>query len=720
MKTESKYLTIFFLCLSICIAAQTSNTPIKADTIKKEMTLASPKWEGGFLVGATVYSGDLGIALAESRPIVGLFVRRELNDYFALNVSLYQGLIAGNDGYSTIDWRKTRSIQFKSSLTELSFRGDYHFLGNTKEVKGLSSGVSVFDDDHSKNATTSVRKRLRTISPFIYVGLGFMYNKPTTNFNNNPSPNPITEAPRITADETAIYSKQHVVIPMGGGLRIPLINKNAVLTLEGGFRPTFSDYIDGISIAGNPNKNDWYFVGDVALSKKLGYTKDSDKDGIADKYDLCPFLKGDLKNKGCPDRDGDGIMDDKDACPTVAGLAIYEGCPDSDGDGIIDKYDDCPKEAGIGKYKGCPTLEKQIAAKKDTSIHEPTKVIDLVQSLADTQDVFMKPIQIKNDNTKKDSLAFNDKPSKPFVAQDAPPQYVGDKTKPIAKDTNLVKIEKPIAPPQTQIDTPQYIGDKTQPIRTDTTVIKTDKPVAPISSPIDTPQYIGEKPIPSAKDTLMAKIDKPIAPIVNDTTIVKTDKQVVPVAPKIDAPQHVEDKPKPVSEDTAFVKMDKPVATTSEQTDTTQNKIEKPITAPISPSEIHPYLESASVVDTLSNAFNIVRNHYTIKPIYFETNKAIYKPESFVLLDVIARIMLENPKYKLRIKGFTDAVGTSKSNQVLSLNRAKSCYTYLLKKGVSAKRMTFKGFGQTQPAADNDTDEARQLNRRVEFEIITE
>lgn len=83
---------------------------------------------------------------------------------------------------------------------------------------------------------------------------------------------------------------------------------------------------------------------------------DSDGDGIPDKDDKCPAVKGVRANNGCPaDSDGDGIVDVEDKCPTVAGVRAKGGCPlDSDGDGIIDAEDQCPTVAGVLEKKGCP------------------------------------------------------------------------------------------------------------------------------------------------------------------------------------------------------------------------------------------------------------------------------------------------------------------------------------------------------------------------------
>lgn len=93
--------------------------------------------------------------------------------------------------------------------------------------------------------------------------------------------------------------------------------------------------------------------------------KDSDGDGIYDKYDACPEVAGLEAFNGCPDTDADGIQDSADACPTVAGLAEFNGCPDTDGDGIPDKDDACPTEAGPASTNGCPDTDGDGIADKD-------------------------------------------------------------------------------------------------------------------------------------------------------------------------------------------------------------------------------------------------------------------------------------------------------------------------------------------------------------------
>lgn len=105
--------------------------------------------------------------------------------------------------------------------------------------------------------------------------------------------------------------------------------------------------------------------------------------------------------------------------------------------------------------------------------------------------------------------------------------------------------------------------------------------------------------------------------------------------------------------------------------------------------------------------------------IQFKTGSAEILPESFGLLDEIVEMLQQNPQIEvLQIEGHTDSTGGAAINRKLSNERAKSVREYLVKKGVNGKRLTFKGFGPDKPIADNATDEGREQNRRVEFNIV--
>ena len=81
--------------------------------------------------------------------------------------------------------------------------------------------------------------------------------------------------------------------------------------------------------------------------------------------------------------------------------------------------------------------------------------------------------------------------------------------------------------------------------------------------------------------------------------------------------------------------------------------------------------------------------------------------------------MNENPKLKIQIRGHTDNIGKPADNLKRSTGRAVAVVNYLLSKGVKNERLTFKGFGETKPIADNTTEAGKALNRRTELSVVS-
>jgi len=101
--------------------------------------------------------------------------------------------------------------------------------------------------------------------------------------------------------------------------------------------------------------------------------------------------------------------------------------------------------------------------------------------------------------------------------------------------------------------------------------------------------------------------------------------------------------------------------------------------------------------------------------ITFETNKATLKPESMGVINKIYKIMEKHPELKFSVEGHTDNVGDEDFNMKLSQARAETVRNKLVNMGISPDRLTVKGLGETMPVADNNTQEGRANNRRVEF-----
>ncbi len=101
--------------------------------------------------------------------------------------------------------------------------------------------------------------------------------------------------------------------------------------------------------------------------------------------------------------------------------------------------------------------------------------------------------------------------------------------------------------------------------------------------------------------------------------------------------------------------------------------------------------------------------------IFFETNRAVIRPQSFAILDTVAQVLQDFPDITVEVQGHTDSRGNDAFNMRLSQARAESVRTYLVNRGIAAERLSARGYGETQPIESNATAEGRALNRRVAF-----
>ena len=111
---------------------------------------------------------------------------------------------------------------------------------------------------------------------------------------------------------------------------------------------------------------------------------------------------------------------------------------------------------------------------------------------------------------------------------------------------------------------------------------------------------------------------------------------------------------------------------------------------------------------------------YTLQNVLFDIGKATLKPSSYKALNDLVEVMKLKPAMVIEIGGHTDNTGTAEINLKLSQGRADAVRNYLIQKGISATRVTAKGYGDTQPVADNATDEGRTKNRRTEVTVVKE
>ena len=126
------------------------------------------------------------------------------------------------------------------------------------------------------------------------------------------------------------------------------------------------------------------------------------------------------------------------------------------------------------------------------------------------------------------------------------------------------------------------------------------------------------------------------------------------------------------------------------------------------------YQKNIALLPIETNASVVLKN------IFFEPGKFELKPESQVELEKLIQLLVENPTIKIEISGYTDNVGKPADNLLLSNNRAKAVVTYLTSKTISVQRLTAKGYGETNPKADNKTEDGRALNRRTEMKVVSQ
>lgn len=251
----------------------------------------------------------------------------------------------------------SRSWEIRPSLSYMQFAGsDLNLAQNsayTKRAFSFESTVLSLGLDFQWNIRSTFSNKKHVFAPYLYGGGNLLNIHATPDFSRNNQQN-FQEL--IAQDLNANISPVYLGLNFGTGFDIRL-SKRIHWVAEGSIHLTRTDYIDGISKAANPAKNDAFYNIKTGFSYRWGGASDKDNDGVADKEDVCPDIPGSYKANGCPDRDGDGIADKLDQCPDIVGTPKVGGCPDYDGDGVADLDDLCPQEKGEPMTMGCPNID---------------------------------------------------------------------------------------------------------------------------------------------------------------------------------------------------------------------------------------------------------------------------------------------------------------------------------------------------------------------------
>ena len=295
------------------------------------------KWEYGAALGLGTYAGDVDKS--------GMGPYGDLRAHHWLSEKMALGLVVGGVRLSA---NESDNLRFKTPL-----------LGLTGRLKYLPLGE-------------------RSWTPYVTGGLEWV------TFNAEDLEGSDDHAPQH--DITVQSETTGMAVPLGLGLSHRL-NENWLLTLEGLFHLSSTDWIDDLEL--NDDSDHWTTLS-AGLAWFPGEAKpvDTDGDGIEDKLDRCPTRPEDKDSfedsDGCPDPDNDkdGVLDADDKCPLKAedkdGFEDSDGCPDPDNDkdGVLDVDDKCPNQAedkdGFEDADGCPDPDND----KDGVLDEEDKCPD--------------------------------------------------------------------------------------------------------------------------------------------------------------------------------------------------------------------------------------------------------------------------------------------------------------------------------------------------------
>lgn len=148
---------------------------------------------------------------------------------------------------------------------------------------------------------------------------------------------------------------------------------------------------------------------------------------------------------------------------------------------------------------------------------------------------------------------------------------------------------------------------------------------------------------------------------------------------------------------------------------TTVDETGCPLPAPVAPP---PACKAPAPGEAITLEGCAAGDTIVLQGVTFEFNQARLTANAKTILDGVADALTARADIRVEVGGHTDSRGSDSYNQKLSESRAQSVMQYLIGKGIDAGRMSAKGYGEANPVADNETDDGRELNRRVELKIV--
>ena len=211
------------------------------------------KWQAGINGGLMIYQGDLTPSPLGSyktaKPAFGVYVSRILNPYFAIRANAAFGSLRGDEArYSNPSWRKLRSLNFSTPVTEITGLLVWNPFGNNNNELGMR------------------------LTPYLMGGAGAAFLNISRDYSKMDSvafPSSSKQRQGLGLDSIHSLPRSLFVLPLGAGVAYYL-SPNFSLTFETMFRYTFTDYLDGFSHAADPNQKDFYHSHTIGLIYRFG------------------------------------------------------------------------------------------------------------------------------------------------------------------------------------------------------------------------------------------------------------------------------------------------------------------------------------------------------------------------------------------------------------------------------------------------------------------
>jgi hypothetical protein len=208
-------------------------------------------WEGGIMIGTAHYVGDLNPSvtprLKDVRLSAGVMGRIPLSRKAALRSGFMYGSLVGDE--ANFPQRRIRGYTFQTDIFEMNVLMEFEPFARDK-----------FFSDSKGNLNLE-----KLISPYIFAGGGFSYARLSPDFSRVQD---VVSEPLVSEDRRATTTRMIPLIPAGAGVKLDF-NINLGIALEASGRFAFTDYIDGISKAANPNKDDSYFMVNACVFKRF-------------------------------------------------------------------------------------------------------------------------------------------------------------------------------------------------------------------------------------------------------------------------------------------------------------------------------------------------------------------------------------------------------------------------------------------------------------------